>query len=198
MKLLTSSDALFRSVYGDFRLTAFEMAPDRTHIAMRLGDLANEAALLVRVQSACTTGTALGAVICDCRDQVEKALALIAREGRGLFLYLDEEARGHGLREKVNGMAEMNRGASTVTAYTGRGLPADRRTYADVGPILDELKTTRNLRLITNNPAKIAALSSYGYEVKERVPIEVEPTDLTRAYLMTKKHEFGHVLTVVD
>ena len=90
---------------------------------MRLGDLANEAALLVRVQSACTTGTALGAVICDCRDQVEKALALIAREGRGLFLYLDEEARGHGLREKVNGMAEMNRGASTVTAALPVSVP---------------------------------------------------------------------------
>lgn len=193
----TSATAGFRSRYGDFSLTAFEMAPDRIHLAMWLGDLTADAPLLVRVQSACTTGTALAAIICDCRDQVEAALTLVARAGRGLFLYLDEEARGHGMREKVNGMFEMNHGASTVTAYTGRGLPADRRTYEDVAPILNHLGVTRNLRVVTNNPAKVSAIEVGGYKVGERVPIEVEPTDLTRGYLLTKKREFGHLLTVV-
>ncbi|WP_369392998.1 hypothetical protein AB5J72_39550 [Streptomyces sp. CG1] len=193
-----SSTALFRSLYGDFSLAAFEMAPDRTHLAMWQGDLTSDEPLLTRVQSACTTGTALGAIICECRDQVAKAVSTIAKEGRGLFLYLDEEARGHGMREKVNGMVEMNHGASTVTAYTGRGLPADRRTYDDVAPILAHLNTTKLLRAITNNPAKISALSLSGYEITERVAIEVEPTELTRDYLLTKKSDFGHLLTLVD
>ena len=193
-----SSPARFRTRYGDFTIIAFEMAPDRTHIAMWMGELETDAPLLVRLQSACTTGTALGAIICDCRDQVEQGLQRIATERRGLFLYLDEEARGHGMREKINGMSEMNRGASTVTAYTERGLPADRRSYADVAPILTHLATSRDLRAMTNNPAKIAALEAAGFNVEERVPIEIEPTELTRNYLLTKKREFGHILSICD
>jgi len=193
----TSSRARFRSRYGEFSLRAFEIAPDRTHLAMWLGDLTAPDPLLVRVQSACTTGTALAAVICDCGEQVGMALSRIATEQRGLFLYLDEEARGHGMREKVNGMVEMNHGATTVTAYTGRGLPADRRTYVDLPPMLDALEVTKSLRLMTNNPAKIASLGEHGYDITERVPIEVTPTELTRDYLLTKKTELGHILTVV-
>jgi 3,4-dihydroxy 2-butanone 4-phosphate synthase/GTP cyclohydrolase II len=194
----TSSTATFHSRYGAFNLKAFELSPDRTHLAMWLGDLSSPDPLLVRVQSSCLTGTALGASICDCRAQVEQALAQIAQEGRGLFVYLDEEARGHGLREKVNGMVEMNQGASTVTAYTDRGLPADRRTYGDVRPILAALGTTKVLRVVTNNPAKLEALANQGYEIHERLPIEIEPTELTRHYLLTKKRELGHILSVAS
>jgi GTP cyclohydrolase II len=193
-----SETARFRSHYAEFNLVAFEISPERTHLAAWLGDISSsEGPLLLRLQSACTTGTALAAAICDCGDQVRVALTRIPEEGRGLFLYLDEEARGHGLQEKVNGMAEMNRGASTVTAYTGRGLPADKRTYSDVGPILNALNVTKDLRVMTNNPKKLDALADQGFKVMERIPLEIEPSDLTYNYLLTKKREFGHIISVV-
>jgi GTP cyclohydrolase II len=190
--LKLSAPAMFVSHFGRFRIQAFEMNLATTHWALWMGPLDSEP-LLTRVQSACTTGTAFAAMICDCGPQVHDALQRIGEAGRGLFVYLDEEARGHGIREKVNGMAEMNKGASTVTAYTSRGLPADKRTYADVSPIMKALGIAAPLHLMTNNPKKVAAIQNAGWNVAERVPIEIPPTPLTREYLIAKQREFGHI-----
>lgn len=192
-----SADAKFRSQYGTFEITAFGVGANQTHVALWMGDTRANEPLLTRVQSKCTTGTAFAAVICDCGEQVQLALTAIADEGRGLFLYLDEEARGHGMLEKVNGMAEMNRGATTVTAYTGRGLLPDLRDYSDAVAMLKALRASAVLRLMTNNPAKGRALTESGYMV-ERVPLEAKPTDLTYDYLLTKKREFGHEIASVE
>lgn len=188
----------FPSAFATFNLVSCRVDREADHAVVFLDDLSRGSPPLLRVQSACLTGTALRARLCDCAAQIDHSLSLIADNRRGMLIYLDEEARGHGLHEKVKGMVEVQNGADTVTAFTNRGLPADPRTYEAVGPILRALNVMPTVRLITNNPAKARALEAQGFRVVERVPVEVEPTDLTRRYLETKKHKLGHVISTVD
>jgi 3,4-dihydroxy 2-butanone 4-phosphate synthase/GTP cyclohydrolase II len=195
----TSPVVPFLSEYGQFRLVSFRTDGGKVHLAMWMGELGFGDPLLLRIQSACTTGTALGGAVCDCAPQLRSCLSAIAEEGRGMVIYMDDEARGHGLHEKLKGMAEMMlNDADTVAAYTSRGLPADRRTYADVGPMLRRLETTTELRLLTNNPHKVTAVEEQGFKVTERLPVEVAPTDATYRYLATKKHKLGHIISTVE
>lgn len=192
----TSPTARFHTAYGEFRLTAFRQNGSGVDIAMWQGDPAGDEPVLLRLQSSCVTSTALFGDVCDCADQIQLSLHTITAEGRGVFVYLTQEGRGLGLFEKVAGICEMNRGADTVTAYTGRGLVADVRSYTTALPIMKALGIRGPLRLMTNNPAKIQAMADAGHDV-ERVSLEIIPTDRTRHYLQTKKQSFGHLLDLV-
>jgi 3,4-dihydroxy 2-butanone 4-phosphate synthase/GTP cyclohydrolase II len=189
-----SGVARFKSKYGVFNLLAATRST-RTHAAIWMGDIAGGDAPLVRIQSACVTSTAFGALMCDCAQQLEMSLAMIAAEGRGIMIYMDQEGRGHGLREKITTMHAMNNGADTVSAFLDRGLRPDTRNYDEAADLLRYLSVASEVKLMTNNPAKVDGLATRGFALSARVPIEVDPTDLIRAYLVTKRDKLGHLLT---
>jgi 3,4-dihydroxy 2-butanone 4-phosphate synthase/GTP cyclohydrolase II len=196
MSLTFSPPARIHTVNGLMNLVAYrEEGSLRQHAILWSGDPANERVPLIRLQSACVTGTAFGSDICDCAAQLSLAFGLIVSES-GIIVYRDEEGRGHGLLEKASGIAAMNAGADTYSAYADRGLVPDIRTYGDVRDALRRVGVAGRIRLLTNNPWKIRALIDQGFDV-ERVPLEVEPTPLTRDYLLTKKHRLGHLLSTV-
>lgn len=191
------SDADFKTRYGPFRLIAFEFPSGNAHAALVKGDLSEVEHPLVRVQSACVTATALGAVGCDCADQMNEALRLLSDEGAGIALYLDQEGMGHGLVEKVFHFREINKGADTYEAALRRGVDPDVRDYAEAAAMLHELIGDRSIRLLTNNPEKEARLRQAGVTIWESVPLETEPTDANRGYLQVKKLKLHHRLTKV-
>lgn len=193
---LRKSTTPFGSAFGRFLLTAYEV-DGHEHAALVAGDLCEEKAPLVRVQSSCLTGTAFHALLCDCRQQLDAALAMVASRG-GCVLYLAQEGRGHGLVEKINHISAIAAGADTVDAALDRGVEPDARDYRMVAPMLDDLLGgLRPIRLLTNNPAKIRGLEEAGVAVTERVPLETDPTPGNREYLLVKKQRMGHLLTRV-
>lgn len=191
-----SPTARFHTRFGEFSLAAFRGGTDDVHTAMWTGELATADPVTLRVQSSCITSTALLGDVCDCAEQIGLALSYIARQGRGIYIYLDQEGRGLGLYEKVTGIAQMNAGADTVTAYTDRGFAPDARTYEDAAQIVRALGVHSELLLMTNNPHKLRAFAEEGFSV-QRVPLEVNPTARTRAYLSSKKTKLGHLLDLV-
>lgn len=184
---------LFRSSLGQFTLHAFDF-DGREHVALVSGAAARHERPLVRVQSACLTGSAFLAELCDCRQQLHEAMSIVAREGCGVVLYLDQEGRGHGLVEKVAQLALITEGSDTVEAPALRGLRGDVRTYDDAARILRALGVDTPIRLLTNNPAKITGMRDAGVRIAERVPLETDPTDGNRQYLQVKKARMGHLL----
>jgi 3,4-dihydroxy 2-butanone 4-phosphate synthase/GTP cyclohydrolase II len=146
----------------------------------------------VRVHSECLTGDALHSLRCDCASQRDAALDLIAREGRGVFLYLHQEGRGIGLANKLRAYALQDRGADTVEANLALGLPADKRDYGIGSQILVDLGI-REMRLITNNPRKIVGLEGYGLTIGGRVPLEIPPNPYNARYMETKREKMGHM-----
>jgi GTP cyclohydrolase II len=187
----------FGSKFGNFTLTAYEFPTGAEHAALVYGDPSSEAMPLVRVQSSCITGTAFGALLCDCRQQFELSLKMVADAGSGVVLYMDQEGRGYGLVEKVRQLSLISAGlATTATAAPKEDEGADRRNYSHAFTILDSHLSSRSLRLLTNNPKKITAFEQAGYLV-ERTPIETDPTDNNREYLRVKKEHMGHLLTRV-
>ena len=186
------------TVHGPFRLVAYTNAahPEREpDLALVRGDLAahpGEAAL-VRLHSECLTGDVFGSRRCDCGPQLEAALAAIAAAGRGVVLYLRQEGRGIGLRDKLRAYALQEGGLDTVEANERLGLPVDAREYGTAAAILRDLGVTR-LRLLTNNPGKVAGLEGAGLAVVARVPSVVAPSPENARYLATKREKLGHVL----
>lgn len=179
--------------FGLFLLHGFQCG-DREHLALTMGNVKGEDPVLARVHSECLTGDALFSLRCDCGPQLEAAMAAISNEGRGTILYLRQEGRGIGLLNKLRAYALQDRGADTVDANIALGLPADARDYRVCKPILEHLGV-RRLRLITNNPRKVEALSALGFPVVERVPHLVGACPSNRRYLETKAERFGHLLT---
>ena len=178
---------------GVFRGVAYETKTDKiAHVALIMGDIADGKDVLVRVHSECLTGDALHSLRCDCGPQRDAALAAIAREGRGVFLYLHQEGRGIGLANKLRAYALQDAGADTVEANTLLGLPADKRDYGIGSQILVDLGV-REMRLLTNNPKKIAGLEGYGLTIKDRVPIQITPTVHNVHYMETKRDKMGHM-----
>jgi len=150
--------------------------------------------LLVRVHSECLTGDALHSLRCDCAAQRDAALEAIAREGRGVFLYLHQEGRGIGLANKLRAYELQDRGVDTVEANLALGLPVDKRDYGIGSQILVDLGV-REMRVITNNPKKIFGLEGYGLRIIDRVPIQTPATAFNSRYIETKRAKLGHLFT---
>ena len=180
--------------YGVFRGVAYETTLDKiAHVALVMGDIGDGKDILVRVHSECLTGDALHSIRCDCGAQRDAALELIAREGRGVFLYLHQEGRGIGLANKLRAYALQDRGADTVEANLALGLPADKRDYGLGSQMLADLGV-REMRLITNNPRKIVGLEGYGIHIADRVALQVEQTPFNERYIETKRRKLGHMI----
>jgi len=178
---------------GTWKGHAYENALDgNTHIALVMGEIGDGRDLLVRVHSECLTGDALHSVRCDCAAQRDGAMSVIAKEGRGVFLYLRQEGRGIGLMAKLQAYELQDAGLDTVEANERLGFKADNRDFALPGEILKALGVSQ-VRLLSNNPDKVDALTQSGIEVVERVPCEVAPSPHAEEYLKTKKEKLGHL-----
>ncbi len=182
--------------YGHFRAIAFEDVLIRSsHLALVKGDIDDGQPVLCRMHSECLTGDVLGSLRCDCGDQLASALRRIEAEGRGMLIYLrGHEGRGIGLGPKIAAYALQDRGLDTVEANISLGYPPDLRDYGIGAQILVDLGV-RSLRLLTNNPRKVAGLEGYGISIVERVPLEVEQRPEMARYLETKRTKLGHLLT---
>ncbi|RMG07499.1 MAG: bifunctional 3,4-dihydroxy-2-butanone-4-phosphate synthase RibB/GTP cyclohydrolase II RibA [Cyanobacteria bacterium J055] len=182
--------------FGEFQIYAYRNSLDNSeHVAIVKGDPAEFAdrPVLVRVHSECLTGDALGSLRCDCRMQLQAALKTIEHHGSGVVVYLRQEGRGIGLINKLKAYSLQDMGLDTVEANERLGFPADLRNYGVGAQMLNDLGV-RQIRLITNNPRKIAGLKGYGIEVVDRVPLLIEANDYNSIYLATKAKKLGHML----
>lgn len=196
MQQLASAD--FPTRWGKFRIYGFEGTfgdeqRKEEGVALVMGDVESSPAL-VRVHSQCLTGDVFGSLRCDCRQQLEMALSMIAQNGAGVLIYEQQEGRGIGLMAKLQAYELQDVGLDTVEANERLGFKADHREFALPGEILKALGVKR-VRLLSNNPDKVAALEKAGIEVVERVPCEVTPSTYSEDYLKTKKEKMGHLFS---
>lgn len=189
------ADARLPTRFGFFRILGLENKQRDWLVALVKGNPARRTAPLVRIHSQCLTGDVFASARCDCRGQLELALQKVAREGTGVILYEPQEGRGIGLINKLLAYELQDRGMDTVEANRRLGFPADRRDYTLPAAALRFLKLNR-IRLLSNNPDKVAALERAGIQVVERVPCQPPPGRRNRAYLRVKKEKLGHLLTL--
>jgi GTP cyclohydrolase II len=195
-KQLASAD--FPTRWGKFRIYGFRLNPvangkPEEAVALVMGDV-HASPPLVRIHSQCLTGDVFGSLRCDCRQQLEMALGMIAEEGVGILIYEQQEGRGIGLMPKLQAYELQDSGLDTVEANQKLGFKADHREFALPAEMLKALGVEK-VRLLSNNPDKVAALERAGIEVVERVPCEVEPSEHAEEYLRTKKEKMGHLFT---
>jgi 3,4-dihydroxy 2-butanone 4-phosphate synthase/GTP cyclohydrolase II len=183
--------------HGDFRVYAYQNdITGEEHVALVMGEIHEADEVLVRVHSSCLTGDVFHSNRCDCGDQLERAFEFIAKEGKGIVLYLLQEGRGIGLINKLKAYELQDQGADTIEANAKLGFAPDIRDYGTGSQILRDLGV-RKIRLMTNNPAKYVAIEGFGLEIVERVPLEIAPSSTTRKYLEAKKKKLGHILELV-
>ncbi len=180
--------------FGDFQAAAFHNnADDKEHAAFIRGDVCDAEDVPVRLHSECLTGDVVGSLRCDCRDQLEAALRQLGGMERGILLYLRQEGRGIGLTNKIRAYGLQDFGLDTVEANLALGFPDDSRDYGVAAHMLHSLKV-RSIRLMTNNPKKVAGLEAHGVTVTQRLPHVTEATDFNRDYLATKVAKSGHLI----
>jgi 3,4-dihydroxy 2-butanone 4-phosphate synthase/GTP cyclohydrolase II len=189
------SSARLPTRYGAANIVAYASLRDgREHAALVFGK--PRAKPLVRIHSSCLTGDALFSLKCDCGEQLKEAMRRMQHEGSGILVYVSQEGRGIGLANKVKAYALQDKGYDTVEANHALGFKADPRTYEEAADILRDLGASE-IRLLTNNPEKVAQLSKHGIRIVKAEPIEIAPNAANRNYLKTKKKKLGHTLRVV-
>jgi 3,4-dihydroxy 2-butanone 4-phosphate synthase/GTP cyclohydrolase II len=192
------AEAKLPTRHGEFTAIAYRSDIDADeHLALVMGDIDTDKPVLVRVHSECLTGDVFGSLRCDCGDQIGLAMENIAKEGRGVFLYMRQEGRGIGFHNKIRAYALQDKGLDTVEANLSLGFPSDLRDYGIGAQILADLGLHK-IRLLTNNPKKVIGLEGYGLEVVEKVPIIIAPNPYNRRYLVTKQKKMGHRLEIPE
>jgi 3,4-dihydroxy 2-butanone 4-phosphate synthase/GTP cyclohydrolase II len=192
------TEAKLPTKYGEFTAMAYKSVVDAAeHVALVKGDISNDGPVLVRVHSECLTGDVFGSLRCDCGAQIEMALQNIAKEDRGVFLYMRQEGRGIGFHNKLCAYALQDQGLDTVEANIALGFAPDLRDYGVGAQILADLGL-HNIRLLTNNPKKVIGLESYGINIVETVPLIVPSTPYNIHYLETKQKKLGHILGIQE
>ena len=188
------AETLLPTEHGELRCIVYSTPTGTEHVAMVAGDFEGEEEILCRVHSECLTSEVLGSLKCDCKSQLDHALELIAKKGRGVVLYLrEQEGRGIGLGNKIRAYALQEHGHDTVDANRLLGLPDDARSYDVAAAMLKDLGAAR-VTLLTNNPLKVEGLESHGIEVVRRRPHLVEMPPRALSYVATKQARMGHVL----
>ena len=183
--------------YGEFRLHAYKSdITGEEHVAMVMGEITESDEVLVRVHSSCLTGDVFHSTRCDCGEQLDRAFELVAKEGKGVVLYLLQEGRGIGLVNKLRAYELQEQGDDTIEANAKLGFAPDIRDYGTGSQILRDLGV-RKIKLLTNNPAKYVAIEGFGLEIVARVPLEIAPSDTNLKYLEAKKKKLGHILELV-
>ena len=191
------AEAELQTDFGQFHIAVYQASDDaKEHVAMVKGNVRDGEPVLVRVHSECMTGDVFHSQHCDCGAQLAASLTMIAKEGRGVLLYMRQEGRGIGLVNKIKAYQLQAEGLDTVDANLHLGFKPDAREYGIGAQILFDIGV-RKMRLLTNNPTKRVGLSSFGLETVELVPIEVEPNDVNKKYMETKKVRMGHLLKSV-
>ena len=183
---------------GEFRVIAYQNDIDHCeHVALVMGDISPNEPVMVRVHSECLTGDVFGSARCDCGSQLHAAMQMVAREGRGVIVYMRQEGRGIGLVNKLKAYVLQDGGLDTVEANTHLGFKPDLRDYGIGAQILRDLGV-RKMQLLTNNPKKIIGLEGYGLEVVSRLPIEIAASQENQRYLSVKRDKMGHLLKLCD
>ncbi len=182
------------SRFGEFQICGFISPCDqKEHTAIIKGDVVDKEGVVTRVHSECLTGDVMGSKRCDCRDQLLESLKIIEKEGAGIVLYLRQEGRNIGLTEKIKAYALQDKGLDTIDANIHLGYQPDERDYGIAANCLKNLKV-KSIKLLTNNPEKIQQLMAAGIKIDERLPLIIEPSEYSRAYLETKAARSGHLL----
>lgn len=187
------AEAKLPTKYGEFKIYAFEnKVTNEVHVALTMGEFKENEEVLCRVHSKCLTGDVFGSCKCDCGEQLKLAMETIAKEKKGVILYMEHEGRGIGIINKIKAYKLQEEGLDTVDANLKLGFAADLRDYRDSAEML-KLLGIHKIRLLTNNPTKLEGLTKYGIEITSREKIEVVPNEVDINYLLTKQNRMGHL-----